>query len=262
MNVTLFPVKFIYICERTLTNMNPGPFTYEHFTQALQSLKDGMLMYYIDEAVGIYCQLRGKSVGPRPTNVKDYTPEYADAFEAANFAVYTVATKIRSFDSRKGAFRPYLDRALENALKDIMKADGKGDFFNQTSRTKDTEDEPEKHERVDVDRYRGAVTQDSEPDSVISEREERVRKHKDDALETMIRFIDTLPEMKRAWQRPIIPLHSISANSQLKGRRQHWLKHVGWVLGLARWVKSRWDTFKFGNLLQISMTRPSRLFRN
>ena len=198
MNVTLFPVKFIYICERTLTNMNPGPFTYEHFTQALQSLKDGMLMYYIDEAVGIYCQLRGKSVGPRPTNVKDYTPEYADAFEAANFAVYTVATKIRSFDSRKGAFRPYLDRALENALKDIMKADGKGDFFNQTSRTKDTEDEPEKHERVDVDRYRGAVTQDSEPDSVISEREERVRKHKDDALETMIRFIDTLPEMKRA----------------------------------------------------------------
>ena len=36
MNVTLFPVKFIYICERTLTNMNPGPFTYEHFTQALQ----------------------------------------------------------------------------------------------------------------------------------------------------------------------------------------------------------------------------------
>lgn len=178
--------------------MNPVPFTYEHFTQALSSLKDDMLMYYIDEAVGIYCRLRGKSVGPRPANVKDYTLEYADAFDAANYAVYTVATKIGSFDSGKGAFRPYLDRALENALKDILRADGKGDFFDQTSKKKSREDELEKHDRVDVDRFRGAAaTHDSEPDSVISEQEERIRRHKDEALETMIKFIDTLPEMKR-----------------------------------------------------------------
>ena len=29
--------------------MDPKPFTYEHFIQAVQSLKDDMLMYYIDE---------------------------------------------------------------------------------------------------------------------------------------------------------------------------------------------------------------------
>ena len=28
--------------------MDPKPFTYEHFIQAVQSLKDDMLMYYID----------------------------------------------------------------------------------------------------------------------------------------------------------------------------------------------------------------------
>ena len=38
--------------------MDPKPFTYEHFIQAVQSLKDDMLMYYIDEAVAIYCRIK------------------------------------------------------------------------------------------------------------------------------------------------------------------------------------------------------------
>ena len=46
--------------------MDPKPFTYEHFIQTVQSLKDDMLMYYIDEAVAIYCRIKGKSEGPRP----------------------------------------------------------------------------------------------------------------------------------------------------------------------------------------------------
>ena len=46
--------------------MDPKPFTSEHFIQAVQSLKDDMLMYYIDEAVAIYCRIKGKSVCPRP----------------------------------------------------------------------------------------------------------------------------------------------------------------------------------------------------
>ena len=46
--------------------MDHKPFTYEHFIQTVQSLKDDMLMYYIDEAVAIYCRIKGKSVGPRP----------------------------------------------------------------------------------------------------------------------------------------------------------------------------------------------------
>ena len=178
--------------------MDTKPFTNEHFIQAVHSLKDGMLMYYIDEAVAIYCRLRGWSVGSRPASSKNYSREYADAFEAANYAVFIVSQKIGSYDSEKGPFRPYLVRALENALKDILKADGHGDFFDQTSKKKFNEDEPERHLRVEADRFWGLAESDSEPDSISSDRDERIRKHKDEALETMIKFIDSLPEMKRA----------------------------------------------------------------
>lgn len=174
------------------------PFTFEHFMQAVHSLRNEPYMYYIDEAVAIYCRLRGRSVGNRPASSKDYSPEYADAFEAANYAVFIVSGKISSFDPLKGSFKSYLDTALENALKDILKADGRSDFFDQTSKKKDSDPEPERHRRVDADRFRGAVETDSEPDSASSDRDERIRKHIDDALETMIKFIDSLPDMKRA----------------------------------------------------------------
>lgn len=152
--------------------MDNKPFTYEHFVQAIHSLKDDMLMYYIDEAVGIYCIQRGITVGPRPASARDYSPEYANAFEAANYAIYIVANKIGAYDSGKGAFRPYLHKALENALRDILKADGYGPSVN-----------------VDIE---------NEPDTTASDAEERVRRHKDDAYETMVTFIDALPEIKRA----------------------------------------------------------------
>ena len=174
------------------------PFTFEHFMQAVHSLRNEPYMYYIDEAVAIYCRLRGRSVGNRPASSKDYSPEYADAFEAANYAVFIVSGKISSFDPQKGSFKSYLDSALENALKDILKADGRSDFFDQTSKKKDSDPEPERHRRVDADRFRGAVVTDSEPDSASSDRDERIRRHIDDALETMIKFIDSLPDMKRA----------------------------------------------------------------
>jgi hypothetical protein len=50
-----------------------------------------------------------------------------------------------------------------------------------------------------VDRYWGDADKDSdsEPDSVGPDKAERIRKHKDEAFEVMIKFIDTLPEMKR-----------------------------------------------------------------
>lgn len=176
------------------------PFTYDHFIKAVYSLKDDMLMYYIDEAVGIYCRLRGISVGPRPASAKDYSAQYANAFEAANVAIYTVATKIESYNPDKGDFRPYLDTALANALKDIIKSDETGNFFDQTSKKKNKEDEPEKHVKVNIDRFRGATSTDSnsEPDNVDERRDERIRKHMDDALETMIKYIDSMSSMKRA----------------------------------------------------------------
>ena len=176
----------------------PQAFTYEHFIQAIQTFKDDLLMYYIDEAVAIYCRLRGVSVGPRPASSKDYSLQYADAFEAANYAVFLAATKIGSYNPDKGDFKPYLDKVLENALKDTLKADGQGDFFDQTSKKKHKDDEPEKHSRVDVDHFRGVADDASEPDNVLADTAGRVRKHKDDAFEAMIRFIDSLPDVKRS----------------------------------------------------------------
>lgn len=153
--------------------MAPKPFTYEHFIQAVQSLKDDKLMYYIDEAVAIYCKIKGKSVGPRPASSKDYLPEYADAFEAANYAIFITANKIGAYNPDKGAFRPYLGKALESALRDIFRADG-------------------------YETLSGSSEIENEPDTSASDAEERVRQHKDDAFETMIKFIDALPEIKRA----------------------------------------------------------------
>lgn len=178
--------------------MDNETFTYEHFTKVLT---DGdILMFYIDEAVSIYCSIKKTSVGPRPLSSKDYSQKYADAFSAANYAVYKVATKIDSYDPKKagkGGFKGYLDSALGNALIDIMKEEGMSDFFDQTSKKKSEDDEPEKHSRVNAGRYWGSAGEDSEPDDESIKKRERVRQHVDDAFETMIEFIDNLPDEKR-----------------------------------------------------------------
>ena len=152
--------------------MNPEPFTYAHFMQALQSMRDSMLMPYIEHAIGIYCNITGKSVGPRPDSFKDGSTEYADAFEAANYAIFLVSQKIGSYDPDKGNFKSYLNTALANGLKDILKANGNG----YSECPSDLE---------------------MDPDSSTSDMEERLRRHVDDAFEAMIKFIDTLPEIKR-----------------------------------------------------------------
>lgn len=82
-------------------------------------------------------------------------------------AVYTVFTKIGAYNPQKGTFRPYLHRALENAIKDILEADGKGDFFDQTSKKKKGGDEPEKHSRVNVDTFYGAAEPDDTETKVL-----------------------------------------------------------------------------------------------
>jgi hypothetical protein len=175
--------------------MKNTPFTYEHFTKVLT---DGdILLFYIDVAVSIYCRLKGISVGARPVSPSDYKPPYSDAFSAANYAVYKVASKIGSYKPDERDFKNYLDTALGNALKDIMEEEGKSDFFDQTSKKKSKDDEPEKHSRVNVDSYRGSAGEDSEPDDESAQRRERVRQHVDDAYETMIAFIDDLPDMNR-----------------------------------------------------------------
>lgn len=175
-----------------------NPFTYQFFLSAIHSYNDRMLMYFIDEAVGIYCNLTGKAVGPRPASPKDYNAEYADAYEVANYAVFIVARKMGSYNPQE-EFRPYLRKALENAIKDILKEDGEGDFFNKTAhRKKKRDEEPEQHQRVNIDSFNSPDRESPEPDSEASERAGRIMKHSNDALEAMIKFVDSLPEMKRA----------------------------------------------------------------
>ena len=171
-----------------------SPFTYDHFIKALYTFKNDMLMCYIDRAIGIYCNLRGISVGSQ----KMGSLAYMDAFEASNYAIYIVSTKIKSYNPEKGEFKPYLDKALSNALKDILKEDESSDFFDQTAHKRNKDDEPEKHRRVSVDRYWGAASEpESDPDNAEAEKEYRIRRHQDDALEVMIKYIDGLPEMNR-----------------------------------------------------------------
>lgn len=175
-----------------------NPFTYQFFLSAIHSYNDKMLMYFIDEAVGIYCNLTGKAVGPRPASPKDYNAEYADAYEVANYAVFIVARKMGSYNPQE-EFRPYLRKALENAIKDILKEDGEGDFFNKTAhRKKKRDEEQEQHQRVNIDSFNSPDRESPEPDSEASERAGRIMKHSNDALEAMIKFVDSLPEMKRA----------------------------------------------------------------
>ena len=175
-----------------------NPFTYQFFLSAIQSCNDEMLMYFIDEAVGIYCRITGITVGPRPSSPKDYKAKYADAYEVANYAVFKVAQKIGSYNPQE-EFRPYLDKALENTIKDILREDGKGDFFNSVAhRKRNREEEPELHQRVNIDSFNSSDRDSPEPDDEASERAERIMRHKNDALEAMIKFVDTLPEMKRA----------------------------------------------------------------
>jgi len=156
--------------------MNPQPFTYQHFILAFQGCKDNLLSCYIDMAIGIYCTLKGVTVGARPKSFKDYSTRYADAYEVALNAVYTVFTKIGAYNPQKGTFKPYLHRALENAIKDILRADGKGDFFDQTSKKK-----------------KGGA----EPDDTETKVAERVRTYEDQWIETIISYVDSLPKNKR-----------------------------------------------------------------
>lgn len=174
------------------------PFTFEHFVAAMNGMKDEFLMPYIDYAIGIYCKIRNIRV-EKPDKVSEYAGAYADAYEIALNAVYIAATKMSGFDPDKGQFKSYLSKSIHSALVDLLKADGYGDFFDQTSKKKNKDDEPEKHTRVDADCYwRTSTESELNPDDSESERERRIQKHENDALEVVIKYIDSLPEIQRA----------------------------------------------------------------
>lgn len=173
------------------------PFTFEHFVTAMNRMKDDFLMPYIDYAIGIYCNIRKITISQRDRDKR--TDIFTEAWEIALNAVYIAATKMSGFDPDKGQFKSYLSKSIHSALVDLLKADGYGDFFDQTSKKKNKDDEPEKHIRIDADCYwRTNTESESNPDDTENEREKRIQKHKNDALEVVIKYIDSLPEIQRA----------------------------------------------------------------
>ena len=172
------------------------PFTLEHLNAAMLSGKEKMLVYYIDAAIGIYCNLRGRSVGPRPARMSEYSGDYGDAYYISFNAVYEVWLRIgSSFDPCKGDFRNYFNTAVRNKIIDIRKSGGRTDRLSQTAEEKSKDDAYDKLSRVDADGYRSEPG--SEPDNVDPEKDEKIRQFMSDELDALIKYLDGLPEKER-----------------------------------------------------------------
>ncbi len=154
-----------------------------------------MLACYIDNAIGIYCNITGKSVGPRPKRMSEYSGSYGDAYYIACNAVYEVWTRIGGSYDPSREFKPYYETVLRNEISDILKSGGRTDLLSQPARSKSRNDAFNKLSRVDADGYWG--DSGSEPDNTDPDRQERVRQFMSDELDALIRYLDSLPEKER-----------------------------------------------------------------
>lgn len=76
--------QFVMSNSATEPNANElRPFTLEHLNAAILSGREQMLACYVDEAIGIYCYIRGKAVGPRPARMSDCSGSYGEAYYIA-----------------------------------------------------------------------------------------------------------------------------------------------------------------------------------
>lgn len=171
------------------------PFTLEHLNAAILSGREQMLACYLDEAIGIYCNIRGKSVGPRPARMSDYSGSYGEAHYIACNAIYEVWTKIgKSFDPSRD-FKKYFTKALRNKIIDLLESGGRTDLLSQPSKSKSKDDAFNKLSKVDADGYWG--DSGSEPDNVDPDKQEKIRKFMSDELDALLKYIDGLPEKER-----------------------------------------------------------------
>ena len=108
------------------------PFTLEHLNAAILSGREQMLACYIDNAIGIYCIITGKSVGPRPKRMSEYSGSYGDAYYIACNAVYEVWTRIGGSYDPSREFKPYYETVLRNEISDILKSGGLVAFPTET----------------------------------------------------------------------------------------------------------------------------------
>ena len=154
-----------------------------------------MLACYVDEAIGIYCNIRGKAVGPRPARMSDCSGSYGEAYYIACNAIYEVWTKIgKSFDPSRD-FKKYFTKALRNKILDLLESGGRTDLLSQPLKSKSKNDAFNKLSKVDADGYWG--DSGSEPDNVDPDKQEKIRKFMSDELDALLKYIDGLPEKER-----------------------------------------------------------------
>ena len=171
------------------------PFTLEHLNAAILSGREQMLACYVDEAIGIYCNIRGKAVGPRPARMSDCSGSYGEAYYIACNAIYEVWTKIgKSFDPSRD-FKKYFTKALSNKILDLLESGGRTDLLSQPLKSKSKDDAFNKLSKVDADGYWG--DSGSEPDNVDPDKQEKIRKFMSDELDALLKYIDGLPEKER-----------------------------------------------------------------
>ena len=173
----------------------PNPLTLQDLNAAMSSRKDELLAPFIDKAIGIYCKIRGKSVGPRPEKMSDYSGEYGEAYYIAFNAVYEVWTRIGATYNPSRKFESYFNEVVHNEICDILQSGGRTDQLSQPSQAKVKGDIYKKSIKVDVDNYWG--DDGSEPNTTDSDKEEKIRVFMSDALAALITFVDTLPEKER-----------------------------------------------------------------
>lgn len=171
------------------------PLTLKDLNAAMSSRKDDLLAPIIDRAIGIYCNIRGISVGPRPAKMSEYSGNYGDAYYIAFNAVYEVWTKIGATYNPSLGFDNYFNTAVHNKILDLLKSGGRTDMLSRPSKERSKDDVFVKLNRVDADNYWG--DSGSEPDNTESDKEEKISVFMSDALAALIEFLDTLPEKER-----------------------------------------------------------------
>lgn len=174
----------------------PKPLTLQDLNAAMSSRKDELLEPFINRAIGIYCNIRKKPVGPRPEKMSDYSGEYGEAYYIAFNAVYEVWTRIgATFNPAIGSFDDFFNKLVHNEISDLLQSGGRTDQLSQPSQARVKGDIYKKSIKVDVDNYWG--DDGSEPDTTDSDKEEKIRVFMSDALAALISFVDTLPEKER-----------------------------------------------------------------
>ena len=172
-----------------------APLTLTNLNAAMSTCREELLRPYIDRAIGIYCNLSGKSVGPRPARMSECSGVYSDAYYLSFNAVYEVWKRICVTFNPSRDFEKYFDKAIRNKIVTLLKSGGRTDLLSRPARERSKDDIFDNFAKVDADGYWG--DSGSEPDNTESDREGKISDFMSDALDALLEFVNTLPEKER-----------------------------------------------------------------